>query len=165
MPIDILFLGGTSIDLIQDTQGRPCQPRFTASIGGSATNTCVIAGKLGLRTALLSRIGKDPLGESAIRSLNSCGISTKGVIQDPSIRTPLAVANIDRHGNSVYTFYKNAPKKSIVPFKMAPKNLLNQCRIFHFGSSFSYRKETHLEALKYVRFLKKRVFFSPLTQI
>ncbi|MDP8230097.1 MAG: PfkB family carbohydrate kinase [Candidatus Gorgyraea atricola] len=158
MPIDILFLGGTSIDLIQKSRG-PASAFFTASVGGGITNSSIIAAKLGLKVAMLSRIGKDPLGDWAIKELGRFGVNTKGVIQDSNIKTPLAVANIDRHGNSKYTFYKNSPKDSIVPLISVPKSLLNSCKAFHFGSSFSYQKESSEEALKYVKYLKKRGIF------
>ncbi|MFA4991486.1 MAG: carbohydrate kinase [Candidatus Omnitrophota bacterium] len=149
MRIDALFLGGTSIDLIQNKS-------FTASVGGGITNSAIIAAKLGLKTALLSKIGKDPLGDFAIDFLKSRGVNTSGIIRDPDINTPIAIARIDRSGDSRYTFYKNSPKDSIVPLKNAPKGILNACEIFHFGSSFSYQKETSVEALKYVKYLKKR---------
>lgn len=156
MPLDILFLGGTSIDLIQDKSNRKKQHR---SVGGGITNTAVIASKLGLKTAMLSRIGKDAFGNFAIKRLDSYGVNTNGIIQDPNIRTPLAIANIDKYGNSKYTFHKNPPKDSIVPLERVPRVLLETCKIFHFGSSFSYQTDSSEEALRYVRFLKKRGIF------
>ncbi|MBU1888126.1 MAG: carbohydrate kinase [Candidatus Omnitrophica bacterium] len=154
--IDVLFLGGTSIDLIQN--GRYAG-KFSASVGGSVTNSAIISAKLGLKTAMLSRIGKDPLSDFALQTLRSCQVNISGIIQDPDIRTPLAIANIDRTGNSTYTFYKNPARSSIVPLKTVPKSLLNTCKFLHFGSSFSYQKETFIETLKYIRHLKKRGVF------
>ena len=156
MPLDNLFLGGTSIDLIRDKSNRKKQYK---SVGGGITNTAIIAAKLGLKTAMLSRIGKDPFGDFAIKRLDSHRVNTSGIVRDPNIRTPLAVANIDKYGNSQYTFYKNPPKDSIVPLKRVPKGLLKTCKIFHFGSSFSYQKGSSEEALRYVRFLKKKGVF------
>lgn len=156
MNIDILFLGGTSIDLIQD-KTRP--EKFLTSVGGSVTNSAIIASKLGLKTAMLSRVGGDPLGDFAVKFLGSCKVNTSGIILDSNIRTSLAIANIDNNGNSKYTFYKNSPKDAVVPLKSAPKNLLRACRIFHFGSSFSYQKETFEESLKYIKHLKRRGVF------
>jgi len=158
MPIDILFLGGTSIDLIQDKRYKKGQRKF---IGGSITNSAVIAAKLGLKAAMLSRIGADPAGDFAVKSLVSCKVNTKGIIQDPAIRTHRAIANNDRSGNSTYTFYKNPPEQSNVPLKSVPRDLLKGLKIFHFGSSFSHQNPTSHEALKYVKYLKKkRVFIS-----
>lgn len=158
MPIDVLFLGGTSIDLIQNKNKRD-RPVFLASTGGSITNSAVMAAKLGLKTALISRIGKDPLGDFAVRFLSSCKVNTSGIIQDSGIRTPIAIANIDRHGDSRYTFYKNTSLDSIVCLKDAPKALLNICKILHLGSSFSFQKHSSIEAMKYVKYFKKRGVF------
>jgi fructokinase len=156
MGIDILFLGGTSVDLIQD---KACPEKFLASVGGSVTNSAIIASTLGLKTAMLSRVGDDPFGNFAVKFLDSRNVNTSAVIRDPDIKTSLAIAAIDRYGNSKYTFYKNAPKDSVVPFNTSPKNLLNSCGIFHFGSGFSYQKETFEESLKYIRHLKRRGVF------
>lgn len=156
MTIDALFLGGTSIDLIQDKAG---EGKFTASVGGSVTNTAIISAKLGLETGLLSRIGKDPLGNFAREFLDSLKIDIKAVIQDSGIRTPLAIAKIDKSGIAKYTFYKNSPRDSVVPIKSVPKYLLNSCKVFHTGSSYSYQKETFKETLKFIKYLKKRNVF------
>ena len=159
MKIDVLFLGGTSIDLIQDKQKKRDMLNFSASIGGSITNSTVIAAKLGLKAALFSRIGKDPLGDFAKEFLAFCKIDTKGIIQDPGIGTPLAIAKIDKHGVAKYVFYKNSPKDSLVPIKNVPKYILNSCRVFHTGSGYSYQKETFEETLKFIKYLKKRNVF------
>lgn len=158
MSIDVLFVGGTSVDLIQKSRGKT-SAFFTASVGGGITNSAIIGAQLGLKTAMISRIGKDPLGDFAIRFLRSSKVNTKGVMRDPDIRTPIAIASIDKSGNSKYTFYKSTSKDSIVCFKDAPKTLLRHPKILHFGSSFSYQKDTFPEALKYVKFLKKKGVF------
>lgn len=153
MTINALFLGGTSIDLIQNKHN------FSASIGGSITNSAIISAKLGLKTGLLSRIGKDSLGNFAREFLGSLKIDTNGIIQDSDIRTPLAIAKIDKYGIAKYTFYKNSPKDSVVPIKSVPEYLLDTCKVFHTGSSYSYQKETFEETLKFIKYLKKRNVF------
>ncbi len=159
MKIDALFLGGSSIDLIQNRQKEGGKLNFSASIGGSITNSAIVSAKLGIKTALLSRIGKDPLGDFAIESLNRFGMDIKGVIQDPDIRTPLAIAKIDKSGTAKYTFYKNSPKDSLIRIKNAPKYILDTCEVFHTGSSYSYQKETFEEILEFIKYLKKRNVF------
>ena len=159
MPIDALFLGGTSIDLIQNRQKGRGGLVFSASIGGSITNSSIISAKLGLKTALLSKVGDDPLGNFAIDFLDSCKINTKGIIRDSGIRTPLAIAKINKSGVAKYTFYKNSPEDSVVPIKNTPKTLLDTCKVFHTGSSYSYQKETFEETLKFIKYLKKRDVF------
>lgn len=159
MPINALFLGGTSIDLVQENQHKGSAPLFMAFVGGSITNSSIIGAKLGLNAGLITKIGTDPLGDFSIRFLISCGINTKGIIRDSSIKTPIAIADINKSGNSKYTFYKNPPKDSVVPLKKIPRYLLNNCKVFHTGSSYSYQKETFKETVKFIRYLKKRDVF------
>ncbi len=159
MKINVLFLGGTSIDLIRDKKKKGGKTRFSASVGGSITNSSVILAKLGIKTGLLSKIGTDPFGNFAIYFLHKTGIDTSGIIQDPCIDTPLAIAKINKSGVAKYTFHKNSPKDSVVPIKTTPKALLNSCKIFHTGSSYSYQKETFEETLKFIKYLKKRNVF------
>nr|MBU1327849.1 carbohydrate kinase [Candidatus Omnitrophota bacterium] len=159
MFIDTLFLGGTSIDLIQNKQKGRSAFGFSASIGGSITNSAIISAKLGLKTGLLSRIGSDPLGDFAIDFLDSYKINTKGIINNSGARTSIAIANIDKSGVAKYTFYKNSPKDSVVPINSVPGYLLDTCKVFHTGSSYSYQKETFEETLKFIKYLKKRNVF------
>jgi len=159
MSIDTLFLGGTSIDLIQDRQKEVDRLNFSASIGGSITNSAIISAKLGLKTGLLSKVGNDPLGDFAIDFLDSCKINTKGIIRDSYVKTSIAIAKIDKAGVAKYAFYKNSPKFSVVPINSLPKYLLDTCKVFHTGSSYSYQKETFKETLKFIKYLKNRGVF------
>jgi len=161
MPTDVLFLGGTSIDLIQsfgwEKEGGGLV--FSAAIGGSITNSAVISAKLGLKTALLSKLGNDPLGDFATEFLSRCGIDIKGVIKSSGINTSLAIAKIDKSGAARYVFYKNPPKDSMVAIKDVPGCLLDTCKAFHTGSSYSYQKETFEETIKFIKYLRKRDIF------
>jgi len=152
--VDVVYLGGTSIDFIQ----RPSRSEnitFDIHIGGGITNSAIISSKLGQKVAILSKVGKDLLGDWAIQELKRFKVRVDGVIQDPQIKTSIAIAHIDSKGNSRYVFYKDEIKSLIVTLKeVKNKNLLNRCKIFHFGSSFSYHKETYKEILNYIEYLK-----------
>lgn len=162
---EALFLGGVSLDLVKNCEKKGSEKLlFSSSIGGSITNSTIIAAKLGLKTALLTKISKDSLGREAINFLESCEIDTRGVILNSNIKMPLAIAEINKSGIAKYTFYKNPPKDSVVPIKNISKALLNNCKVFHTGSSYSYQKETFKETLKFVKYLKKRnvfIFYDP----
>lgn len=155
MNIDLLFLGGTSIDLIP---AKSLPSLFEASVGGSITNSAIISAKLGLNTALFSKIGDDLLGSYAISQLKTFGINTKGILKDPCINTAIAIADITSKSNTTYKFYKNSPKDSMVTIEIL-KNSKIFPKIFHFGSSYSYQDYTYNETLKYVKYLKKNNVF------
>ena len=62
---DTLHMGRSSIDLYSNDVGTPFEEitSFAAYVGGSPTNISVGARRLGLRSALLTGLGEDPVGE------------------------------------------------------------------------------------------------------
>ncbi|HEY0097733.1 MAG TPA: 5-dehydro-2-deoxygluconokinase [Pyrinomonadaceae bacterium] len=62
---DVLAMGRSSIDLYANEIGAPFAEvkSFSAYVGGSPTNICVGARRLGLRTALLTAVGEDLVGD------------------------------------------------------------------------------------------------------
>jgi ribokinase len=56
-------------------------------IGGGATNTSTTFARLGLKTAIIAKIGKDFSGERIIKKLKEEAISTEFIIEDPEDST------------------------------------------------------------------------------
>jgi 5-dehydro-2-deoxygluconokinase len=74
---DVLAMGRSSIDLYAREIGVPFAEveSFNAYVGGSPTNICVGAHRLGLRTALLTAVGDDLVGDFVFNFLNREGIA------------------------------------------------------------------------------------------
>ncbi len=68
---DVLAMGRSSIDLYANEIGAPFTEikSFSAYVGGSPTNICVGARRLGLRTALLTAVGEDLVGDFVLNFL------------------------------------------------------------------------------------------------
>jgi 5-dehydro-2-deoxygluconokinase len=76
---DVLAMGRSSIDLYANEIGAPFTEvkSFSAYVGGSPTNICVGARRLGLRTALLTAVGDDLVGDFVLNFLNGEGIAVE----------------------------------------------------------------------------------------
>jgi 5-dehydro-2-deoxygluconokinase len=74
---DVLAMGRSSIDLYAREIGVAFAEveSFNAYVGGSPTNICVGAHRLGLRTALLTAVGDDLVGDFVFNFLNREGIA------------------------------------------------------------------------------------------
>ena len=61
---DILCMGRSSIDLYSNDIGAPFEEitSFAALVGGCPTNISVGTRRLGLKSALLTGVGADPVG-------------------------------------------------------------------------------------------------------
>jgi 5-dehydro-2-deoxygluconokinase len=76
---DTLHMGRSSIDLYANDVGLPFSQigSFAAYVGGSPTNISVGARRLGLKSALLTAVGADPVGTFIVDFLNAEGVETR----------------------------------------------------------------------------------------
>lgn len=68
------------------------------SVGGSATNVAANAAKLGLRSAILGKVGFDERGKYALSQLQSIGVDCSGVRIERHQSTGVAFVIIDKKG-------------------------------------------------------------------
>lgn len=66
--------------------------------GGVAANFACAASRLGMRTGLVSTIGDDSFGETALRSLQEYGVDTEGVTTVQGAPTYFSIVALDRTG-------------------------------------------------------------------
>ncbi len=97
----ICVVGSTNVDL---TFRTPRLPRpgetltgrdFRLGSGGKGANQAVTAARLGARVAMVSRVGCDVFGESALRTLREEGVDTTFVVRDDVHPTGVAGIVVD----------------------------------------------------------------------
>src|SRR5215471_8572699 len=90
---DILAMARSSIDLYANEIGVPFQAikSFAAYVGGCPTNISVGARRLGLRSALLTAIGEDPVGDFILAFLEREGVVTSFIPRKPGRRTSAVI--------------------------------------------------------------------------
>lgn len=95
---DLLALGRSSIDLYSNDIGADFTDirSFAAYVGGCPTNISVGARRLGLRAALLTAVGEDPVGDFVLKFLEREGIDTQFVVRKPGRRTSAVLLGIEK---------------------------------------------------------------------
>lgn len=83
--LDLICIGRLSVDLYAEQTGAPMHrvSSFRRYLGGSAANIAVGSARLGLGTALVSRVGKDQFGTALLEDLEREGIDTSSIQIDP----------------------------------------------------------------------------------
>jgi 5-dehydro-2-deoxygluconokinase len=106
---DLLTMGRSSIDLYALEIGAPFVDieRFAAYVGGSPTNIAVGAQRLGLRTALLTAVGSDPVGDFVLHFLERERIDTSAIPRKPTARTSAVVLGIEPPDRFPLVFYRD----------------------------------------------------------
>ncbi len=102
-------MGRSSIDLYANEVGAPFVDirSFAAYVGGSPTNIAVGARRLGLRTAVLTAVGEDPVGDFILHFLNREGVETRFISRKPGTRTSAVVLGIEPPDKFPLVYYRD----------------------------------------------------------
>ena len=106
---DLIAMGRSSIDLYSNNVGAPFVDieSFASYVGGSPTNIAVGAQRLGLRTALLTAVGADPVGEFILNFLEKEGVETKFIPRKPASRSSAVILGIEPPDKFPLVFYRD----------------------------------------------------------
>ena len=105
---DVLCMGRSSIDLYAHQVGVPITEvtSFDAYVGGCPTNISVGTRRLGLRSALLTAVGDDQVGEFVVSFLEREGVETGFIPRKAGHRTSAVVLTIQPPDRFPLTFYR-----------------------------------------------------------
>ncbi|MBD9388047.1 5-dehydro-2-deoxygluconokinase [Agrobacterium sp. AGB01] len=106
--LDVITIGRAGVDLYGAQVGGRLEDMgsFEKYIGGSPTNIACGSARLGLKTALLSRVGNEHMGRFILEQLAREGVSTKGVKIDPERLTALVILGIRDDEQFPLIFYR-----------------------------------------------------------
>jgi 5-dehydro-2-deoxygluconokinase len=107
--LDILGMGRSSIDLYANEVGAPFVDikSFAAYVGGCPTNISVGTRRLGLRSAVLTAVGQDPVGDFLLNFLNQEGVITDYVHRKPGHRTSAVILGIEPPDKFPLVYYRD----------------------------------------------------------
>lgn len=106
---DTLHMGRSSIDLYSNDVGAPFVDikSFAAYVGGSPTNISVGGRRLGLKTALLTGLGEDPVGDFLLDFLDKEGVETRFIQRKPGHRTSAVILGIEPPAKFPLVYYRD----------------------------------------------------------
>jgi len=109
MTYDVLAIGRSSIDLYAHEIGRPIADvrSFDAYVGGCPTNVSVGTHRLGLRSALLTAVGDDQVGDFVTAFLDREGVDTRFIPRKAGHRTSAVILTIQPPDRFPLTFYRD----------------------------------------------------------
>src|SRR6202165_5397043 len=106
---DLIAMGRSSIDLYSNDIGAPFEEitSFAAYVGGCPTNLSVGARRLGLRSALLTAVGNDQVGNFSLHFLGREGVETRFIPRKPGRRSSAVVLGIEPPDRFPLTYYRD----------------------------------------------------------
>lgn len=106
---DVLTMGRSSIDLYAHEIGVPLTgvKSFDAYVGGCPTNISVGTRRLGLRSALLTAVGDDEVGDFLLDFLRREDVETRFIPRKTGLRTSAVIMSIQPPDKFPLTFYRD----------------------------------------------------------
>jgi 5-dehydro-2-deoxygluconokinase len=106
--LDVITMGRSSVDLYCQQIGARLEDAasFAKSVGGCPTNIAVGAARLGLKSALLTRVGNEQMGRFIREQLVREGVSIMGITVDPDRLTALAILSVESDTSFPLLFYR-----------------------------------------------------------
>lgn len=107
-PLDLITIGRSSVDLYGAQVGGLLEDMasFNKYIGGSPTNIACGTARLGLKSALITRVGNEHMGRFIARELEREGVNIQGVVTDPERLTALVLLGIRDQEKFPLIFYR-----------------------------------------------------------
>ena len=107
--LDLITMGRSSIDLYSNDIGAAFEDitSFAAYVGGSPLNIAVGAARLGLRTALLTAVGADKVGDFIVSFLEREGVATSYIPVKVGARSSAVVLGIEPPDRFPLVFYRD----------------------------------------------------------
>jgi 5-dehydro-2-deoxygluconokinase len=151
--IEVAVLGRVGIDLYPNQLRTPLREvrTYTRYVGGFAGNVATGLARLGVATAIVSRIGADPHGEFVRDFLSGEGVDVRFLAVDPRLMTPPTFCEVWPPDRFPITFYRypTAPDWQLSPADFDTEELAAAPFLLATGTGLaqSPSRETTLAAL------------------
>src|SRR5215467_5801715 len=106
--LDVITIGRSSVDLYGQQIGSRLEDiaSFAKSVGGCPANIAIGTARLGLKSALLSRVGDEQMGRFIREQMQREGVSTDGLKTDKERLTALVLLAVEEEGVSPMIFVR-----------------------------------------------------------
>lgn len=152
---DVVALGELLIDFTDNGLSGQGNPVFEANPGGAPCNVLAMLRKLGYDAAFIGKVGRDGFGKQLADVLRETGIATDGLRWDEYVHTTLAVVHTLPCGDRDFSFYRNPGADMMLTEEELPLNMIEDCRIFHFGTLSMTHEGIRKATLKAIDVAKK----------
>jgi 5-dehydro-2-deoxygluconokinase len=138
--LDVVTVGRCSVDLYGIEIGSRLEDvdLLKKSVGGCPSNIAIGCARLGLKTAVLTRVGDEQMGRFVISTMEREGVSTAGIHVDPDRLTALVLLAVRNRDSFPHIFYReNCADMALSEEDVDPALIRRSSSIVVTGTHFS----------------------------
>ncbi|BDD08106.1 hypothetical protein FUAX_05380 [Fulvitalea axinellae] len=134
---DVITFGRSSIDLYSQNIGSPFEEikGFDAFVGGSPLNIAVGCARLGLKSALLTGVGRDKVGDFILNFLKKENVETEYVATVDGARSSAVVLGIEPPNRFPLVYYRDNCADSQISIADVFRADISQFRCFELSGT------------------------------
>ena len=154
---DLICLGRLAVDLYAQQPGARLEDvtSFAKYLGGSSANAAFGATRLGLRTAMLSRVGDDHMGRFLLETLAREGCDTSHVGVDRERLTALVLLGIKDRDTFPLIFYRENCADMAIDETDIDENFIASSRALAITGTHFSTPRVHAASSKALAFARK----------
>ena len=153
---DVIALGELLIDFTENGLSANGNPLLEANPGGAPCNVLAMLQNLDKKTAFIGKVGKDAFGEYLSETVKQVGIDVTNLVYDDEIPTTLAFVHTASDGDRSFSFYRNPGADMMLKESDINYELINEAKIFHFGTLSMTHDEVRSATKKAVEYAKDK---------
>ena len=136
-PYDTFHMGRSCMDLYSNDVGVDFVhiKSFAAYVGGSPTNMSVGCRRLGLKSALLTAFGEDPVGDFVLHFLTKEGVNVQFSPRKPGRHTSLVLLGIEPPDKFPIVFYRDNCADTALEIDDVLAAPIRESRVFQFAGT------------------------------
>lgn len=131
---DVTAMGELLIDFTPAGKNQEGAELFSKNPGGAPANVAAMIARLGAKAAFMGKVGDDSFGHFLKKTLQTAGVDVSALISDPEYLTTLAFVQLDSKGDRSFSFYRRNGADIMFTEADINKELIDNSKIFHFGS-------------------------------
>lgn len=154
--LDLICLGRAAVDLYGEQIGSRLEDMssFAKYLGGSSGNIAYGTARLGLKTAMLTRVGDEHMGRFVREELARAGVDTSHVVTDPERLTGLVILGIKDKDTFPLIFYRNdCADMAVDSSDFDPEFIASSKALLITGTHFS-TEQTHSTSKTAIEYAK-----------
>lgn len=144
---DIVAIGEILIDFTPEGRTSEGTSIFSMNPRGAPGNVLALLSKLGMKTALIAKVGDDQFGKFLKTEIEKVGIDTRNIIVTKDANTTMAFVHLDDTGNRSFSFCRKPGADTLLEVNEVDLNLIYSTQIFHFGTVSMTHKLSRMATL------------------